>query len=53
MSVPEEGGVGRGSGCDIEPLEAVLKDGACGILDCDEELGVGVGVAGGAGGAGG
>ena len=29
--MPEDGGVGCGSGCDIEPLEAVLKDGACGI----------------------
>ena len=51
MSMPEDGGVGCGSGCDIEPLEAVLTDGACGILNCDEELGIGV--AGGAGGAGG
>ena len=50
MFVPE-GGVGCGSGCDIEPLEAVLTDGACGILGCDYELGIGV--AGGAGGAGG
>ena len=49
--MPEDGGVGCGSGCDIEPLEAVLTDGACGILGCDEELGIGV--AGGAGGAGG
>ena len=51
ISVPEDGGVGCGSGCDSEPLEVVLVDGTCGILGLDEELGIGV--TGGAGGTGG